>query len=118
MRRVCFQLQVKPGHIDAYRVAHAAVWPEMLEALEATGWHNYSIFLRDDGLVIGYFETDDLQANLDGMAAQPVNARWQAAMAEHFVDLDVPADQAFLYLDEVFNLDDQLTRVIQNGNRP
>lgn len=109
MRRVCFQLQVKPGHIEAYREAHAAVWPEMLTALHETGWNNYSIFLRDDGLVIGYFETEDLQANLDGMATREVNARWQAAMAEHFVDLDVPADQAFFYLDEVFNLDDQLS---------
>ncbi len=108
MRRVCFQLQVKPGHIEAYRVAHAAVWPDMLVALKATGWKNYSIFLRPDGLVIGYFETADLQANLDGMAATSVNASWQGAMAEHFVDLDVPVDQAFLYLDEVFNLDDQL----------
>jgi hypothetical protein len=35
-------------------------------------------------------------------------------MTEHFVDLDMPADQAFLYLDEVFNLDDQLTSVNQN----
>ena len=118
MRRVCFQLKVKPGHLDAYRVAHAAVWPEMLEALRETGWRNYSIFVSPDGLVIGYFETDDLQANFDGMAAHPVNARWQAVMAEHFVDLDVPADQAFLYLDEVFNLDDQLNRVTQDGNRP
>jgi L-rhamnose mutarotase len=108
MRRVCFQLQVKPDHIEAYRTAHAAVWPDMLEALRDTGWKNYSIFLRDDGLVIGYFETEDLKANLDGMAKTEVNARWQAAMADHFVDLDVPADQAFFYLDEVFNLDSQL----------
>lgn len=108
MRRVCFQLQVKPGHIDAYRVAHAAVWTDMLEALRDTGWRNYSIFLREDGLVIGYFETADLQASLDGMAATEINARWQAAMAEHFVDTDTPANQAFHYLDEVFNLDDQL----------
>ncbi len=108
MRRVCFQLQVKEGHIEAYREAHAAVWRDMLEALHETGWHNYSIFLRGDGMVIGYFETEDLQANLDGMARTEVNARWQAAMAEYFVDLDVPADQAFLYLDEVFNLEDQL----------
>jgi L-rhamnose mutarotase len=114
MRRVCFQLQVKPGHIDAYREAHAAVWAEMLDALHDTGWRNYSIFLSSDGLVIGYFETEDLQANLDGMAAAPVNARWQAAMAEHFVDLDVPADQAFRYLDEVFNLDDQLNDINKN----
>ena len=115
MRRVCFQLQVKPGHLEAYREAHAAVWAAMLDALHATGWRNYSIFLSPQGLVIGYFETEDLQANLDGMAAAPVNARWQAAMAEHFVDLDMPADQAFLYLDEVFNLDDQLTSAKQNG---
>ncbi len=114
MRRVCFQLQVKPGHIDAYREAHAAVWAEMLDALHDTGWRNYSIFLSSDGLVIGYFETEDLQANLDGMAAAPVNTRWQAAMAEHFVDLDVPADQAFRYLDEVFNLDDQLNDINKN----
>ena len=109
-QRVCFQLQVKPDHIDAYREAHAAVWPDMLEALEATGWSNYSIFMRPDGLLIGYFETEDLQAALDGMAQTEVNGRWQAAMAEHFVDLDVPADQAFSYLTEVFNLDEQLSR--------
>ena len=108
MQRVCFQLQVKPGHLDAYREAHAAVWPDMLVALKATGWNNYSIFTRDDGLVIGYFETDDLQASLDGMAATEANGRWQSAMAEHFLDLDVPADQAFSYLTEVFNLDDQI----------
>jgi L-rhamnose mutarotase len=110
-QRVCFQLQVKPDHIDAYRDAHAAVWPDMLEALKSTGWNNYSIFMRPDGLLIGYFETEDLQASLDGMAQTEVNGRWQAAMAEHFVDLDVPADQAFDYLTEVFNLDDQLSRV-------
>jgi L-rhamnose mutarotase len=113
-QRVCFQLQVKPDRIEAYREAHAAVWPDMLEALDATGWRNYSIFLRPDGLVIGYFETDDLQASLDGMALTPVNARWQAAMADNFVDLtdssgkQRPADQAFDYIPEVFNLADQL----------
>jgi len=107
--RYCFQLQVKPDHIDAYRIAHGQVWPEMLEALRDTGWRNYSIFLNKDGMVIGYFETDDLAACLAGMAATEVNGRWQDAMADHFVDLDVPADQAFLYLTEVFNLDDQIS---------
>jgi L-rhamnose mutarotase len=108
MQRVCFQLQVRPGHVEQYRAAHAAVWTDMLEALRETGWRNYSIFLREDGLVIGYFETDDLEAALDGMAAREVNARWQKAMADHFLDRDIPADRAFHYLEEVFNLDDQL----------
>jgi L-rhamnose mutarotase len=108
-QQICFQLQVEPDHIEAYRADHAAVWPEMLEALQSTGWNNYSIFMRDDGLVIGCFETENLQASLDGMAKTEVNARWQAAMADHFVGIDLPADQAFSYLTEVFNLDDQLS---------
>ena len=62
MSRYCFQLQVKPARVDEYRERHAAVWPEMLRALADTGWHNYSLFLRPDGLLIGYLETDDLAA--------------------------------------------------------
>ena len=110
MQRVCFQLQVKTDRIAAYTERHAAVWPEMLEALERCGWHNYSIFLRPDGLLIGYFETPSLPAALAGMADTAVNARWQASMAEYFEDLDgVAPDEGFLVLDEIFNLEDQLT---------
>ena len=79
---------------------------DMLEALRETGWHNYSLFLRDDGLLVGYFETPDLQAALDGMAAREVNAQWQASMAPYFVDLgDRRPDEGFLRLDEIFHLD-------------
>jgi len=109
MTRICFQLQVRPERIDEYRARHAAVWPEMLQALAATGWHNYSLFLREDGLLIGYFETPSLQEALEGMAATDVNARWQAEMAEFFVDLgDARPDTGFIQLEEVFHLEDQL----------
>ena len=108
MPRVCFQLQVKPERMDEYVQRHTAVWPEMLAALRDTDWRNYSIFLRRDGLLIGYFETDDLTAAQAGMAATAVNARWQAEMADFFVDLDVPPDEGFVQLTEIFNLDDQL----------
>jgi L-rhamnose mutarotase len=94
--------------MDEYVQRHAAVWPEMLAALRDTDWRNYSIFLRRDGLLIGYFETDDLTAAQAGMAATAVNARWQAEMADFFVDLDVPPDEGFVQLTEIFNLDDQL----------
>ena len=53
MARVCFQLQVRPDRMTEYVERHAAVWPDMLRALEAAGWRNYSLFLRDDGLLIG-----------------------------------------------------------------
>ncbi|WP_200936425.1 L-rhamnose mutarotase [Plantibacter sp. Leaf314] len=108
LHRVCFQLQVKPERLAEYRERHAAVWPEMLRALADTGWRNYSLFVRDDGLLIGYFETPSLEAAQAGMADTEVNARWQAEMGEFFVDLDLPPDQGFLQLTEVFHLEDQL----------
>lgn len=108
MHRVCFTLQVRPERMEEYVARHAAVWPDMLRALHETGWHDYSLFLRDDGLLVGYLQTPDLAAAQAGMAATEVNARWQAEMAEFFVDLDLPPDQGFLRLTEVFHLEDQL----------
>jgi len=108
MARYCFQLHVRPERLDEYKARHRAVWPEMLAALRDTGWRNYSLFLRDDGLLIGYVEAADLQAAQAGMAATAVNARWQAEMAPFFVDLDGRPDEGFLLLEEVFHLEDQL----------
>jgi len=109
MERVCFQLQVRADRIEEYRARHAAVWPDMLEALAATGWHNYSLFLRPDGLLIGYFETPSLADAVEQMQRQPVNARWQAEMADFFEALgDANPDTGFLRLEEVFHLEDQL----------
>ena len=76
MPRICFTLQVAPDRLDEYRRRHAAVWPEMLEALRAAGWRDYSLFLRDDGLLIGYVVTDDFATAQAKMAATEVNERW------------------------------------------
>jgi L-rhamnose mutarotase len=82
---VCFLLRVRQDRLDEYKEAHRSVWPEMLDALSATGWTNYSLFLDDDGLLVGYFETEDYEAAIGGMEATDVNTRWQAAMAEYLV---------------------------------
>ena len=110
MERVCFQLQVKIERIPEYRERHRAIWPEMARALKDTGWHNYSLFLRPDGLLIGYVESEDFAAAQAAMAATDVNARWQAEMGEFFVALDGRPDEGFLRLEEVFHLEDQLER--------
>jgi L-rhamnose mutarotase len=108
-QRYCFLLRVRPDRMDEYRRRHQAVWPEMLEALWDTGWRNYSLFLHDDGLLVGYVEADDLQASLAAMARTEVNARWQAQMAPFFVGLDgAGPDEGLTLLEEVFNLEDQL----------
>jgi L-rhamnose mutarotase len=106
MQRVCFLLKVKQDKLEEYKRRHQEVWPEMLDALRETGWHNYSLFLRDDGLLVGYVETPDFQAALDGMAKREVNERWQNEMAPFFESLDGRhADESMMPLEEVFHLD-------------
>ena len=106
MQRVCFLLRVKRDRIDEYKRRHQAVWPEMLDALRETGWRNYSLFLRQDGLLVGYLETEDFQSALDGMAKTEVNARWQSEMAPFFERLEGQRpDQAMVTLQEVFHLE-------------
>lgn len=105
MQRVCFLLKVKSHRLDEYKERHKHVWPEMQQALRETGWTNYSLFLRDDGLLIGYLETPDFDAALKGMAEREINARWQAEMRDFFEG--VPgrnADEQMLPLEEVFHL--------------
>lgn len=105
MQRVCFLLKVKADRLAEYKMRHQAVWPEMLAALSETGWHNYSIFLRYDGLLVGYMETPDFQKALAGMAARDVNARWQASMGEFFEQLEGRRpDEGMFALEEVFHL--------------
>jgi L-rhamnose mutarotase len=122
MPRYCFTLQVRPDRMDEYVERHRAVWPEMLAALAETGWRNYSLFLRDDGLLVGYVEADDLAAAQAAMDRTAVNTRWQTEMSQFFVwpeDAEGRApDQGFVLLREVFNLDDQLAALPQESNRP
>jgi L-rhamnose mutarotase len=109
VRRVCFTLRVRPDRLEEYRRRHAAVWPEMLKALHDAGWHDYSLFLSDDGLLVGYFLTENLDASIAAMQDTDVNRRWQAEMAPFFEELPGGRpDTSMRVLDEVFNLDDQL----------
>ena len=106
MERVCFLGRVRPERLAEYRARHEQLWPDMLAALREAGWHNYSLFLTSDGLLVGYLETPSYEAALDGMARTEVNARWQRDMAPYFTDLDGrPPDQGFRRIDEIFHVD-------------
>ncbi|MCX6066320.1 MAG: L-rhamnose mutarotase [Chloroflexi bacterium] len=107
MKRVGFLLKVRQDKVEEYKAHHGKVWPEMLEALTRTGWGNYSLFMRDDGLMFGYFETpDSFQAALDGMAKEDVNARWQEFMSPYFENLGGQhPDESMVQIEEVFHLD-------------
>jgi L-rhamnose mutarotase len=98
MERVCFLLRVRPERLEEYKARHREVWPDMLDALRETGWSNYSLFLREDGTLIGYFETDDFERAQAAMAERDVNTRWQADMAQYFAGGELER------VEEVFHL--------------
>ena len=105
--RVGFLLKVKEERIEEYKKHHEAVWPEMLEALRQTGWHNYSLFMKEDGTLFGYFETpESFQAALGGMSKEEINTKWQDFMAPYFESPDgAHADEIMVEFEEVFHLD-------------
>jgi L-rhamnose mutarotase len=105
MNRVGFQFKVRPDRLAEYREQHRNVWPEMLAALRETGWHNYSLFMRQDGLIFGYFESEtSLTAAQEKMAAREINTRWQEFMSS-YMDASARPDETFVELEEYFHLD-------------
>ena len=114
MARYCLLGHIDPARLEEYREVHRAVWPELLRVLSDAGWRNYSLFLRDDGLLIGYVEADDLDEAQERVARTQVNARWQAEMAALFRSEGAP-DVAWERIPEVFNLEDQLNSAPPTG---
>jgi L-rhamnose mutarotase len=108
MRRICFTLQVRPEQLDEYRERHAAVWPDMLQALAESGWRDYSLFLRSDGLLVGYVVTENFEAAQSALAPTEASRRWEESMTDFFVETTAEDKQP---LDEVFHLEDQLARL-------
>jgi L-rhamnose mutarotase len=107
MQRVGFMTRVAPEHMAEYIERHRAVWPEMQEALRRSGWGNYSLFIAEDGTLFGYVETPDgLAAAQQAMAAEEVNARWQASVQHLFSGIgDSFPDESFVELQEVFHIE-------------
>jgi len=104
--RTMFTFRVRADRMPEYRARHAAVWPDMLRALHAAGYRNYSIFTSEDGLVVGYAEIEDLAATDAAMHASEVNTAWQAEMAQFFETAG--PDEEMNLLTEAFHLETQL----------
>jgi len=105
VERICFVLNVRADRIEEYRARHREVWPEMRSALAEAGWTDYSLFLRDDGLLVGYLVTEDFDKAKAAMKSMPVNSRWQTQMAPLFENLDAGPDDGMRPLQEIFHVD-------------
>ena len=104
MERVGFTMRLLPGQEAEYRRRHAAVWPEMLDALRSAGARDYSIYIDGDRL-FAYLVVGDFDAFRASMAASAVNDRWQAEMASLIDPLTDPATGFHQRLEEIFHLD-------------
>ena len=106
MQRVGFMLKVKQEKMEEFKKRHENIWPEMLEALSEAGWHNYSLFMTEEGVLFGYVETPDFDQALAKMAETDVNTRWQDFMAPYFENIGGKhADDNMVPLERVFYLE-------------
>ena len=103
-QRALFGLVIDPDRADDYEALHADPWPDLMEAIEASGFRNYTGFRRGAHVVYyGEFYPD--MATVSGkMATYEVNARWGAAF-EGIITTITHADGNLITADEIFHQD-------------
>ena len=100
--RYAFMLHLRPGAAKDYEAAHRAVWPEMLALLKSAGISEYSIYRRDDLLILT-LRAENFEATWSTIDHHPVNLRWQAAMAPYFAGVEgLRPGERFPMLEERF----------------
>jgi L-rhamnose mutarotase len=98
--------KVKESKVEEYKNHHRQVWPEMLDALRRTGWHNYSLFMREDGLMFGYFETvHSFNTASAAIAKEEINTKWDELMVPLFEPRENGEGTFEIELEEVFHVD-------------
>lgn len=104
LKRYAFILRLRPGAEAAYDESHRAVWPEMLALLKRAGVCEYSIYRRDQLLVLT-LRAEDFEATWRQIENDPINLRWQQAMAPYFAPHEgLHPGERFPMMEEVFYL--------------
>jgi L-rhamnose mutarotase len=79
--RVALHTRVRGDKIGEYERAHAAVPPELTDAIRAAGVSAWTIW-RSGTELFHLIECDDYGAMLAQLSSLPVNIAWQARMAD------------------------------------
>lgn len=74
--RGLFGLVIDPERADEYEAIHANAWPDMLAAIESSGFRNYTGFRRGAHVVYYGEFYPDMKTVFAKMAAHEVNDRW------------------------------------------
>lgn len=105
MPRMAFRLRIKAGKEREYEEAHKQVWPALLAKLKEVGISHYSIFRRDQDLVL-VMEVKNFDAAWDALDCDPTNLEWQKEMSALFDPVPgLKPGERFAMMKEVFYLD-------------
>lgn len=102
MERIAFQLRLKPNKVEEYDRVHKQVWPELLQELKSFGVREYSIFRRNQQLVL-YLRVQDFDRLLTQLAASEINLKWQGYVKDLFEIIpDIKEGETFAMMHEIF----------------
>ena len=105
MARKAFRLRIKAGKEREYDQEHLRVWPELLAKLKEVGISRYSIFRREQDLVL-VMDVEDFEAAWTALDRDPVNLKWQEKMSAIFEPVPgLQPGERFAMMNEVFYLE-------------
>jgi L-rhamnose mutarotase len=102
--RGLFGLVIDIERADEYEALHANAWPDMLAAIEASGFRNYTGFRRGAHVVYYGEFYPDMETVFTKMAAHEVNDRWGAAF-EGIITTIIDKDGNLITADEIYHQD-------------
>jgi L-rhamnose mutarotase len=104
VERICFKFEIYPGQEAEYKRRHDEIWPELVEAIQESGFKNYSLF-RQNQEIIAYVECHpDVATAFAKLSGYDANARWAKWFEDVIVKL-ADDDGNVFRVDEVWHLD-------------
>lgn len=104
MKRVSLTWRVDPAHWDEYKEIHLNPWPELIEAIQAVGIHNYSIFAMGTRM-FAYLEVDgnDVYQALGRLGETEVMKKWNEEVGAWVLpEAEEGSGIQFMELDHIF----------------
>jgi L-rhamnose mutarotase len=84
MDKCVWKARILPGKYDEYVRRHNEIWPEVTEALNKAGIHNYTIWSNGDE-IFGYYECKDLTFTKKALINIPIFHKWREYMKDVMV---------------------------------
>jgi L-rhamnose mutarotase len=97
-------MQLKPGAVAEYKKRHAAIWPELAQAIRAAGISDYSIFLDEEKLTLIAVQKQADSHAASALSDHPIVKAWWAHMAP-LMETNTDHSPRCVALPEVFHLD-------------